>query len=118
MFKKIVFVIFIIVIIFSSLGYHFFVSMNGLPKGEMILETESPNNNYTIRAYLVNEHATVDFCIRCELIYNYKTKMKKNIYWGYREDAVEIEWINDNSVIINGRNIELPNGKYDWRIEI
>lgn len=44
--------------------------------------------------------------------------MKKNIYWGYREDAVEIEWINDNSVIINGRNIELPNGKYDWRREI
>ncbi len=116
MLKKIGFTYLIIIVLFSFLGYRFFYSMNSLPDGELISEIVSPDDTYTIRIYLVNTHATVAYSIKGELVFN-NSNITKNIYWGYRESEAAVEWIDDDTVMINKRSIEVPDGKYDWRRE-
>ncbi|WP_160683925.1 DUF5412 domain-containing protein [Clostridium sp. C2-6-12] len=99
--------------IFYSTGY----SMESLPKGDFICEKESPDGTYTIKAYITNGGATTSFAIRGELNYNKEKKSAKNIYWNNREDNAIIEWIDDNTVIINGHKLKVPDEKFDFRRE-
>ena len=92
-------------------------SMSNLPNGDYLNESTSPNGMYTIRTYLCNGGATVDYAVRGELIINTKNKKAKNVYWEYRVKASEITWDSDDTVIINDHEIDLPNGKYDWRVD-
>ncbi len=110
--KAIVFIIMFATIIFFSIYWAFF-SMARLPKGEFLLESKSPNNNYTIKAYLVNGGATTSYAIRAELIRN--NRNPKNIYWNYREENAVIKWLSDDVIEINGHILSLPNDKYDFR---
>lgn len=89
--------------------------MNYLPTGELITTSYSPNGNYELKLYRVNGGATTSNAIRGEIIYNNSKKKPKNIYWSYREEDSNIEWINDDTVIINGHKLKLPNEVYDWR---
>ncbi|SUY46583.1 Uncharacterised protein [Clostridium putrefaciens] len=90
--------------------------MSNLPTGEYLSSSTSPNGRYVIRTYLCNGGATVYYEVRGELIINNKNKKVKNIYWEYKINVSEITFDNDDTVIINGYNINLPNGKYDWRV--
>ena len=92
-------------------------SYQRLPKGDYIEESTSPNGNYTVKTYLCNGGATVDWAVRGELTINYLFKMKRNIYWQYRTNESNITWKDNKTVIINGIEIELPNGKYDYRVD-
>ena len=31
------------------------------------------------------------------------------------ESTAQIEWLDNQTVVINGYTLEIPNGKYDWR---
>ncbi|GKX68342.1 DUF5412 domain-containing protein [Inconstantimicrobium mannanitabidum] len=88
-----------------------------LPKGDFLSESKSPDNKYTVKAYVCNGGgSTVSFSVRCEVIINDASNNKpKNIYWDYRIDKAAIVWESNNTVIINGHKITLPNGRYDWR---
>lgn len=90
-------------------------SMYGLPKGEYITESTSPNGTYIIKTYLCNGGATVDWSVRGELIQNSKDNKSKNIYWDYHTKRSDITWKDDDTVVINGKEIDLPDGKYDFR---
>ncbi|WP_032121137.1 DUF5412 family protein [Clostridium amazonitimonense] len=90
-------------------------NMSNLPKGEYLSNSTSPNGAYTIRTYLCNGGATVDYAVRGELIINNKNKKARNIYWEYKINVSEITWDSDDTVKINGHKINLPRGKYDWR---
>ncbi len=92
-------------------------SMYNLPKGEYITKSTSPNGVYTIKLYLCSGNSTVDFSVRGELITNSFIKKKKNIYWQYKTDESNITWITKQRVLINGTEIKVPDGKYDWRVE-
>lgn len=92
-------------------------SMYNLPKGEYITKSTSPNGEYTIKLYLCSGNSTVDFSVRGELITNSFIKKKKNIYWQYKTDESNITWITKQRVLINGTEIKVPDGKYDWRVE-
>ncbi len=102
----------IIVCIMLYLVLYFFNNMERLPEGELIGESISPSNEYRVKTYLCRGSATVANAIRGELIVNGNIK---NIYWGYREEEAIVEWADDDTVIINGNSIDLPNGVYDWR---
>lgn len=95
--------------------YWAFFDMNRLPKGELISEVQSPNGTYTIKAYLINGGVTTSFAIRGELNFNRVNKRPKNIYWNYKEDRAMIEWIDDNTVIINRHKLDVPGEKFDFR---
>lgn len=93
-------------------------NMSKLPKGEYLSQSTSPNGTYTIRTYLSDKGgATVANAVRGELILNNKNKKPRNIYWDYRINVSVITWESDDTVIINGHKISLPNGKYDWRVD-
>lgn len=89
--------------------------MNRLPTGDYLTEETSPDGNYTIKAYLTNGGATTSFAIRGELVFNNRKNKEKNIYWNYREETANIEWIDNDTVVINGKTLNVPNDKFDFR---
>jgi len=95
--------------------YWAFYDMNRLPTGDLIEQSTSPNGKYTINAYVSSGGATTDFAVRAELVFNKTSKKNKNIYWNYREEDANIDWIDDDTVRINGHVLRLPNEKYDFR---
>ena len=62
----------------------------------------SPNNKYTLEIYLYSGGATQDWTSIVKLINNHTGK-SRNIYQVYHENKVEIQWITDNLVEINGK---------------
>lgn len=108
----------LIVVAFSVLGIK--VILNRIessfePNKELIAETTSSNGKYEIEAYLVNGGVTVDWSVQCYLKDDHG--MNKLIYNDYHVDEAKIIWIDNDTVSINGHEIELPKGKYDFRDE-
>ncbi|MHA6259251.1 DUF5412 family protein [Sporosarcina sp. CAU 1771] len=104
-----------ILIILLLLVNYFFYNTNRLPEGELLTESVSPSGDYTVKAYLANGGATVAFAVRGEVIYHQKKEKKKNIYWAYRKEDAEITWIDEHTVSINGRKLDVRKDVYDWR---
>lgn len=126
MWKKIyialaILVIFILVVFLVT--HSAFLSMDRLPKGEFLHESTSPQGTYTVKLYETNPALSAGGT-RGELVNN-KTGRKRNIYWEYNRNLPEtgivgerIIWEDDDTVIINGRRLNLPNDKYDWRRDL
>lgn len=95
--------------------YWAFFDMNRLPKGEYLTEETSPDGSYTLKAYLTNGGATTSFAIRGELVFNNHNGKTENIYWNYHEKTVDIEWIDSDTVVINGHTLNIPDEKFDFR---
>jgi hypothetical protein len=108
-------VIFIAAVLVScaKLGDLVFRGMNNLPEGDYLSSYDSPSKDYSINIYLCNGGATTDFSIRGELVI--KNESKKNIYWSYHEQEANVEWIDDDTVIINGRTLNVLEDIYDFR---
>ncbi|WP_419960225.1 DUF5412 domain-containing protein [Psychrobacillus sp. BM2] len=107
-----------IILTMSLLGifvYTFFISMESLPEGEFLTEESSPDGKYTLKAYVTNGGATTSYAIRGELVFNEKSGKTKNIYWNYREEDAEVSWLDNDTVIINNRTLNVPKEKYDFR---
>ena len=94
--------------------YWAFFDMNRLPTGEYITEETSPNGTYTLKAYVSSPSLSSD-TVRGELIFNDRNGKTKNIYWNYRESTAKIEWIDDDTVVINGHRLNVPKEKFDFR---
>jgi hypothetical protein len=62
-----------------------------------LTEATSPNGAYTVTAYLNNGGATTSYVTLCTLKNN-KNGKAKNIYWQYRSEKAEMEWLNDEIV--------------------
>lgn len=95
--------------------YWAFFDMNRLPKGEYLTEETSPNGVYTLKAYVNSGGATTSYTIRGELVFNKRNNKTKNIYWNYRENNANIDWIDNDTVVINGYTLNVPNDKFDFR---
>ena len=85
-----------------------------MPKGIFIESFDSPSKKYTIKIYRCNGGATTDFSIRGELIDN-NDGSKRNIYWSYHEQTAQVNWIDDETVEINGRILNVLSDTYDFR---
>ncbi len=75
---------------------------------------ESPTGEYRINIYLCDGGATVDFSIRGELLTK-ATGVRRNIYWNYHERDASVNWIDDETVNINGHTLNIHNDIYDFR---
>lgn len=95
--------------------YWAFFDLNRLPTGEFLTEETSPDGKYTLRAYVTNGGATTSFAVRGELVLHEKNEQTKNVYWNYKEDTAKIVWLDNDTVIINGHKLYVPNEKYDFR---
>ncbi|TKI53641.1 hypothetical protein FC756_23100 [Lysinibacillus mangiferihumi] len=116
--KKIVKIILIITFLFVGfIGYGVywaFFDMNRLPRGEYLTEETSPDGTYTLKAYLSSPSLSSD-AVRGELVFNERNGKTKNIYWNYRESTAKIKWLDNKTVVINGRTLEVPNERFDFR---
>ena len=81
---------------------------------ELLGETVSSDGKYRVEAYLINGGATVDWSVKC---YLREGEIKKEIYRDYHINEANMIWIDNNTISINNHNIDLPNGKYDFRDE-
>ncbi|MGG1629523.1 DUF5412 family protein [Rossellomorea sp. NRS-1567] len=109
---------FVFIIVFCVFGYIFhwaFYNIERIEPGELISEKTSPNGAYTVKTYLNNGGATVDYAVLGVLYSNNKNNNSKNIYWQYEETTGMINWIDEDTVKINGQKISVPDGKYDYR---
>jgi len=116
--KALKFLIIGILIFVGSIGYGVywaFFDMNRLPTGDYLTEETSPDGTYTLKAYVTNGGATTSYAVRGELVFNNKNNKTKNIYWNYREETANIEWINNDTVEMNGHTLHVPNDKFDFR---
>ena len=95
--------------------YWVFFDMNRLPTGEYLTEETSPDGKYTLKAYVTNGGATMSYSVRGELVFNERNNKTKNIYWNYREDTANITWTDNDTVVINGHSLDVPNDKFDFR---
>lgn len=109
-----------VLLIVGLLGYGVywaFFDMNRLPTGEYLTEESSPDGKYTLKAYVTNGGATTSYAVRGELVLNEENGKTKNIYWNDREDHAEIKWIDNDTVVINGKSLNVPTEKFDYRNE-
>lgn len=81
---------------------------------ELLGETVSSDGKYKVEAYLINGGATLDWSVKC---YLREGDIKKEIYRDYHINEANMVWIDNDTISINNHNIDLPNGKYDFRDE-
>lgn len=81
---------------------------------EFLGETVSSDGKYKVEAYLINGGATVDWSVKG---YLREGESKKEIYIDYHINEANMTWIDNDTISINDHNIDLPNGKYDFRDE-
>lgn len=108
----------VFMLVFCVFGYivHWaFYNIERIEPGELISEKSSPSGEYTVKTYLNNGGATVNYAVLGVLFSNEKNDDSKHIYWQYEETAGEINWIDEDTVTINGQKINVPDGKYDYR---
>lgn len=87
--------------------------MHFLPEGKEIDHVLSPDSKHMLIAY-VCENALSAPAVRCEIVDMYSGK-KKNIYWKYGEEYVDITWMDDFTVRINNVFLNINSDIYDWR---
>lgn len=96
-------------------GIHWaFFDIQRIEGQEVIQEITSPNDNYTITAYLNNGGATSDYAVLCSVTDN-RTGKERNIYWQYHCSEANVEWKDERTVIINGVELDVLKDSYDYR---
>ena len=78
---------------------------------DLIESVKSPNGEYTIKTYLRNCGATVDFEVVADLCD--KNDKCKKIYSGYHESVSFVYWIDDDNVFINQKTLKIHKDKYN-----
>lgn len=107
----------VFLLVISMLGYGIywaFFDIQRIEGQEIIQVVPSPNGTYTVTAYLNNGGATTDYAVLCSVKSAGRNK-EKNIYWKYHCDEVDIMWIDDHTVQINGVELNVKKDTYDYR---
>lgn len=80
-----------------------------------LTSSQSPDGKYNLEAYRTEPGATVDFSIR---VYIINGNQKNIIYDAYHEYDAKIIWVNNSTVLINDKILDISRGeKYDWRTQ-
>ena len=106
-----------IAILLGGVAYAFnwaFLDIQRISGQEYLNESTSPNGAYTVTAYLNNGGATVDYAVLGRLKNNKSGKIK-NIYWQYHCEKAEMEWMNNETLKINGKELNVKDEIYDYR---
>ncbi len=89
------------------------ISLDNLPQGRLIASSQSPDELCTLKAYLCSGDLTAD-AVRVSLTEGSKTK---NIFWKYRCTVGSMNWLNNQTVDINGHVLNVRHDTYDWRVD-
>lgn len=93
----------------SRILYYFtFHSTFFLPKGELVEKIDSPDKSYTAMIYRVNQDG-----LRVDVKRSFFRK--KIIYWSWREADINVSWVDDYTISINDRILDVTKDVYDKR---
>ncbi|WP_035179159.1 DUF5412 family protein [Alkalihalobacterium bogoriense] len=79
---------------------------------------DSPDGTFTANVYLVNAHSTVKYSLAVGIDSNNEKFPELNdkiIYWHYPESEYDVEWLDDETIIINGTHLNIFKDTYHWR---
>ncbi|OAH52914.1 MULTISPECIES: DUF5412 family protein [Bacillaceae] len=108
---SVILVIFLLIVAFNNSQYP---DPEDWAKGTLEKEVPSPSNQSSIRMYLVQEGgATSRFQMRGEVVY--PTQETRNIYLNYDEDRTDVQWLNEDMIIINEERLNIKEDVYFWK---
>ena len=110
--KAIAVLLAIALILFGILSFFMYRMPTG---GELLYSTSSPSNKYTIDVYFHHNSLSYDG-VRC-VAYAENGLMKRNIYWCFPKENVEIKWLSETEVTIDDVTIDIKKDRYDCRRE-
>lgn len=115
--KRIIVTISFVLLIVYGIYWAFF-DIQRIEGEEFLSESTSPDGRYTVTAYLNNGGATTDYAVLCTATDN-ETGRDRNIYWNYKCEKAEIEWVDEDTaiIVINGVELDVMKDKYDWRTQ-
>ena len=97
--------------VLAALVWYFFFDMGRLPKGTLVASCPSPALTHTVNIYECAGNATTADSVR-EVVTG---GASRNIYWQYKADFEECEWLSEDEVCINGTRLNVLSDTYDWR---
>lgn len=115
--KKIIVIILILTIaIVGFISYACFFSTDVIDGQEEIASYTSPEGTYQLVIFRNDGGATTSYAVLGVLYKNDDSNYSRNIYWENRQDDADVEWLDDDTVIINGHRIEnVEKDKFDFR---
>ena len=81
---------------------------------EFISKSDSADGSYTVTAYLNDGEGTSNYAVLCTVTDNASNETR-NIYWNNDCANANIQWVDNETVVINGVVINVKNGGYDYR---
>lgn len=72
--------------------YWAFYDLERIPKGDLLIESPSPDGRYTVRVYLSDAGATTSYSTVAELV-DHQSQRTKNMYFQYKESEAVVEWL-------------------------
>ena len=115
--KKALIIGIVVLLAISLLGYGIywaFYDIQRIEGQEVLKAVASPNDTYTVTAYLNGGGATTDFAVLCRVKTNSTGKVK-NIYWQNHCSDADITWLDEETVQINGVELNVKKDTYDYR---
>ena len=94
--------------------YWAFFDLQRINGQEVLQEVPSPSGDDTIIVYLNNSGATTSYAILCTVKDN-QTGKERNIYWQDHRDDANVQWVDDDTVIINNVELDVWKDSYDFR---
>ncbi len=96
------------------------LSIDNLPTGELLGRYESPDKRHRLSVYRCDGDATVDYAVRAAVLDKRKPytlfSPEKNIYWQYRCNNANVQWLDQTTVRINDKILNVERDVYDWRL--
>ncbi len=107
----------VLLLLVGILGYAFywaFYDIQRIKGVEMLATAIAPDGQHIVTTYLTNGGATTSYGVIGE-VRNNNTGKSWNIYWQYRCWEAEVDWIDNETVVINGVKLNIHHDKYDFR---
>lgn len=87
------------------------VDINDLPKGDFQFENVSPNGEIKLKVYKLENSICSSVRVAAEI-----EGETSNVYWQTHEENMDVLWLNDSEVLINGVLLNVQEGgSYDCR---
>ena len=87
------------------------------PSEDLVKSYDSPTGTYTVNFYLINGGATTSWAVEAKITDNSGSKdNEKTIYYRYGTDETRLEWLDEHTVVINGKvKLDVRYDTYDYR---
>lgn len=100
-------------VLFVSACISIFTYNTPLPTGKEFYRCSSPDGKHTLIAY-ISESSLSAPALRGEIQEN-KSGKCWTVYWQYKPEAQEFSWKDNDTVIINGIELNIHTDRYDYR---